>query len=137
MVISIILLAVLIYWIDFKNFINSIKNANYLYILIAVIIVTINRCIMAYKWNLLLKVKNINISFFEVTKIYYISNFLGLYLPPTIGADIVRAYYINKKKYQLSDILSSIVVERIIGFLVLLLFAVIGGIFFYLYFLDS
>jgi glycosyltransferase 2 family protein len=137
LLISIILLAVLVYWIDFKNFINSVKNANYFYIFIAVIIATINRFIMAYKWNLLLKVKNINISFFEVTKIYYISNFLGLYLPPTIGADIVRAYYMNKKKYHLSDILSSIVVERLIGFLVLLLVAVLGGIFFYFFFWDS
>jgi cation transporter-like permease len=34
------------------------------------------------------------------------------------------------------DILSSIVIERIVGFLVLLLFAVFGGIFFYLYFSD-
>jgi glycosyltransferase 2 family protein len=137
LLISIILLSVLIYWIDFRNFINSIKNANYFYILFAILIVTINRFIMAYKWNLLLKVKDINISFFEVTKIYYISNFLGLYLPPTIGADIVRAYYINKKEYQLSDIFSSIVVERVIGLLVLLVFAVLGGIFFYLFFLDS
>ena len=136
LLISVILLAVLVYWIDFENFAISIKSANYLYIIVAFVIVTFNRCIMAYKWNLLLRVKGINISLFEATKIYYISNFLGLYLPPTIGADIVRAYYVKNKRYQLSDIISSIVIERIIGFLVLLLFAVFGGIFFYLYFSD-
>lgn len=134
--ISIVLIAILIYWIDFENFINSVKHANYFYIFIAFIIVTFSRLLMAYKWNILLKVKGINLSLFEVTKIYYISNFLGLYLPPTIGGDIVRAYYITKKKYQISDIISSIVVERIIGLLVLLLFAVIGGVFFYLFFGD-
>jgi uncharacterized membrane protein YbhN (UPF0104 family) len=66
LLISVILLAVLVYWIDFENFAISIKSANYLYIFVAFVIVTFNRCIMAYKWNLLLRVKGINISFFEV-----------------------------------------------------------------------
>jgi glycosyltransferase 2 family protein len=137
LVISIILLTILIYWIDFGAFISAVGNANYLYICLAIVLVAINRCVMAYKWNMLLKLKGISISFVEATRIYYISNFLGMYLPPTIGGDLVRAYYIRKKKYQMSDILASIVVERIFGFLVLLLFAVLGALSLYFVFFES
>lgn len=135
--ISIALLAGLVYLIDINRFFATITDADYIYLIIAIAIVTVNRVIMAYKWNILLKVKNINISLFEATKIYYISNFLGLYLPATIGGDIVRAYYINKDRHKLQDILASIVVERVIGFLVLFCFAVFGGVFYYSYFIGA
>jgi glycosyltransferase 2 family protein len=135
--ISIILLSVLIYWIDVAAFIGAVKHANYFHICLALVLVGINRCVMAYKWNMLLKVKSIRMSFVEATRIYYISNFLGMYLPPTIGGDLVRAYYIKKKNYQMADVLASIVVERIIGFLVLLLFAILGVISLYVMYFES
>jgi uncharacterized protein (TIRG00374 family) len=85
---------------------------------------------MPTKWNLLLRAKNIYVSWVYVTKIYYISAFMGLFLPPTVGSDVVRGYYITKKKHQLPDIISSIVVERIIGLIALLFFALVGVILF-------
>lgn len=129
-VISVVLLTLLFLWTDVEQLKNSLLNANYLYLFLAVIIITIDRIVMGLKWKILLKVKQINISVFEATKIYYIANFLGLFLPPTIGTDLVRAYYIPKDKGSVQDILASIIVERYLGFLGIFFAALIGCIYF-------
>ncbi len=77
---------------------------------------------MAYKWNILLKAKNIHINLYEAAKVYYISNCIGLILPSTIGADLMRVHLIAKKKYFAADALSSILVERFLGLLALFVY---------------
>ena len=110
-VISIALLVVLIKWINLEQFLSSLENANYLFIIIAVILLPIDRLLMTYKWNLLLKEINISIPLLKAFKIYYIANFIGLFLPPTIGGDIVRATYVVKQKSSTSDVIASILVD--------------------------
>ena len=114
--ISISLLLILFFWIDFDQIKNSLIEAEYLYLSSALIIITLDRFLMGWKWKLLLRVKNIKISVFHATKIYYISNFLGLFLPPTVGTDLVRAYCLSKKESKTHDIFASMVMERLIGF---------------------
>jgi hypothetical protein len=116
--------------VDYEELKTSFINFKYEYALIAFGIITINRFIMGYKWRMLLKIKNINISLFAITKIYYIGNFLGLFLPPTVGTDVVRAYYISKDGSSKADIISSIIMERLLGFLALFIAALLGFILF-------
>lgn len=128
--ISVLLLGLLIYWTDLNQVQNSLSEANYWYLLLAILVITFNRFLMAGKWGILLKAKNIRMNIFDLTKIYYIANFLGLFLPPTVGTDIVRAYYVIKKDHSKVDVISSIIVERILGFLTLFFAALAGFILF-------
>lgn len=128
--ISIILLIILFIWTDIEQLKNSLVNANYFYLFLAIIIITVDRIVMGLKWKILLKVKQINISLLKATKIYYIANFLGLFLPPTIGTDFVRAYYIPKNEGSVQDILASIIVERYLGFLGIFFAGLLGCIYF-------
>ena len=121
--VSVVLLYLIISWIDFDQVINALKGMNYWFFLLAFFVFTIDRIIMAFKWNLLLKVKGIGISLFEAAKIYYISNFVGLILPATVGADLVKTHLIVKKKNSMSDVIASILVERLFGFLGLFVYA--------------
>lgn len=129
--ISIILLVILIYWIDFKQIQVSLTEARYLYLVAALIIITLDRILMGLKWKILLEVKKINISLLHATKIYYMSNFLGLFLPPTIGTDLVRAYCVSKNggKMKMHDIFASIVIERYLGFLGIFITGLLGCIY--------
>ena len=43
-------------------------------------------------------------------------------MPAIVGADLIRVSYIYKKHYSTADILASIVVERVIGFIALFIF---------------
>jgi hypothetical protein len=132
--ISIILIALLLYWIDLGQMKESLRQANLFYIIIAFFITIANRILMPVKWNLLLKAKKINLSVFESTKIYFISSFLGIYLPPTVGSDTIRAYYVHKKDYPLVDVISSIFIERFIGFAALLMIGFCGCIILVIFF---
>jgi uncharacterized protein (TIRG00374 family) len=70
----------------------------------------------------LLKAKGISLSLVSVTGTYLITTFLGLFLPATVGSDALRAYGIAKDGHRGSDVVSSIIVERALGFLALFIF---------------
>jgi len=107
LVVSVILLGVLIQWIDLGQVKNALASADLFYLILALIVTTLNRILMPIKWNLLLRAKEIRVSWYEVTKIYYTSNFFGVFLPPTIGSDSVRAYLTAKKGPNFTDVISS------------------------------
>jgi len=127
---TILLLALLITWIDLGEFYRVIVTADYTFLGYATIIILLNRLLMPFKWGLLLRGVGIIVPWWLTIKSYFISNFMGVFLPPTIGADAVRTYYITKQKYRLPDIVASILVERAIGLIVLLLFAGLGCLLF-------
>ena len=134
--ISIILVTCLLYWTDVEQFRKAFENAKYTYLFYAVILIFFNRILMPIKWNLLLQAIDIRIRWFESIRIYFIASFLGVFLPPTIGADAVRAFHVHKEKYPISDIMSSILVERLIGLIALLFFTLLGCFLFIMKFSD-
>lgn len=130
LLISFTLLGVLIYWIDLGQMWRIVQTADVFLLILALMVATCNRILMAIKWNILLRVKGIHLSWFEVTRIYYTSTFLGVFLPPTIGVDTVKAYRVSREGADLTDVISSIVMERVLGMLALLAFGIMGGIIF-------
>ena len=133
-VISVVLFGIILSWVDLGQVWESMMNADIFYISIAFLIATADRIFMPMKWNLLLRARGIQVSWFDATAVYYTSSFLGLFLPPTVGADTIRAYLVSKKRYSLTDIIPSILVERLLGAVALLLFGILGCLIFVLLF---
>ncbi len=115
--ISILLIILLLNLINIPDMLLLLKNINVYYFILLLILITIDRIFMAYKWLLLLRVKYKNISFFTVIKIYYVGTFVGFFLPTTVGGDLVRVLKLQKEKHKGSDALSSVILERILGFI--------------------
>ncbi len=132
LIITVTLIAFILFKIDFTVVWESLASANYAYLFAAFLLVIVNRCLMGYKWNLLLQAVGINLPHFESIKIYFISNFLGLFLLPTVGMDSIRAFMVKKRNHSLVDTLSSIFVERLLGLMIILLYGVFGVIIFLL-----
>jgi uncharacterized protein (TIRG00374 family) len=72
----------------------------------------------------------VRISFWESLRVYYMGGFAGLFLPPTVGGDVVRAALIRKEDRSTSAVVSSIVVERVLGLGALLFLATTGVVLF-------
>ncbi|HSL85951.1 MAG TPA: lysylphosphatidylglycerol synthase transmembrane domain-containing protein, partial [Bacteroidales bacterium] len=125
-IISLGLIAFLLYTVDFGDMSGSLAGSNSYYLLAALLVGFGDRFLMAYKWNILLQAKSIHIPLLRVTAIYLISSFLGLFLPATVGGDAIRAYAVSKGGQKGRDIVSSIVVERLFGILALLIFVLIS-----------
>jgi glycosyltransferase 2 family protein len=124
--ISIGLIAFLLFTVDFGDMTGRLRESNGYFLLAAFLAAIGDRLIMAYKWNILLRAKAINIPLRRVTGTYWISTFLGLFLPATVGADAIRAYAVSKGGQKGREIVSSIVIERIFGILALLIFVLIS-----------
>jgi glycosyltransferase 2 family protein len=82
-----------------------------------VIVFMLDRGLMTYKWLLLLRARGIRPRFFSALKIYCASQVWGMFLPSTVGADTVRAVSIARTGIDANEVVASIVIERIFGFL--------------------
>lgn len=89
----------------------------------ALVVITLSRMLMPAKWRLLLTAKGINIAYPRLLRMYYTANFLGQVLPATVGPDLVRLHYATVDGASRTMVGASIVVERLVGVLALLIFA--------------
>jgi hypothetical protein len=111
---------------DLRRTWELVSSANIFFLGLALIIAFADRVVMAYKWNILLIAKGISLPLPSVTASYLTSSFLGLFLPATVGADGLRAYAVAKMGEKMSYVVSSILLERVIGLVALLVFILIG-----------
>jgi uncharacterized protein (TIRG00374 family) len=75
----------------------------------------LDRFLMAYRWKLLLLAKNIQLRFWQIVRLYFLGTFIGNFLPSSVAPDAVRVYYAAKGGARTSDIVSSVVVDRLLG----------------------
>jgi hypothetical protein len=84
------------------------------------------RLLMAYKWNLLLRSAGIALSFGDVLIVYLISGFVGAFLPASVGGDLSRFYYLSRWNADPFETIASIVVERFLGIVAVVVFALVS-----------
>jgi uncharacterized protein (TIRG00374 family) len=109
--------------VDFDKIGQIVSQVKPGYVLVVLGCITLDRMTMGIKWQVLLRAKGVRIPTSDVIKTYYIGNFLGFFLPPTVGVDIARALHMTKYERDMPKILSSIVIERMVGFLALTMFS--------------
>jgi len=97
-----------------------------LYIVPIVALVMIDRGLMAYKWCLLLRGRGIRLPFLRAMMVYCASAIWGLFLPTTVGADVMRAYSTTRTGIDPKEVVASIIIERFLGFLSALVLAVLS-----------
>ena len=127
--ISISLLTFLLVNIEWDKVLNNLKNANILLLVIASLLNLTERFELTFKWNLLIRVRNIFIKFGRLFLINAIGSFLGIFLPSSLGTDVVRGYYLVKDNSQKSVSISSVFVDRVLGMFSLLTFGVVSVFF--------
>jgi len=84
----------------------------------------------AYRWQLLMNVQGICLSWFRVWQLVMVGMFYNLFLPGGTGGDLVKVFYAVKEAPKLkSAVFLSIVVDRITGLFALIIVSV--GVFLY------
>ena len=106
---------------------RQVAQLSILAIVLALLLNTLNRALMAYKWIRLLRVRGHDLGLMRAVRIYCSSTIWGLFLPATVGADSVRAACTVREGIPAREVVASIAVERIIGGLATPLLA-IGGL---------
>lgn len=107
-------------------FAKMLINANLTLLIVAVVFGVIVNLLSAFKWYLLCRSQQLNAGFWRVFVYYVIGQFYNMFLPTSVGGDVVRSYQLGKFTGRQSDSLASVFVERYTGVLTLLLVAAIA-----------
>jgi glycosyltransferase 2 family protein len=111
-----------------RDVLAALAGADWRLIAIAVALVVADRTLMAYRWLVLLCILDPaeRPPFSEVIRIFFVSTFLGTFLPATVGADAVRAYSMTRLNVRGSDAVASVFMDRMLGVASLFVMAAVG-----------
>ena len=119
---------VLVYQADPARVLASLASTRLSWVAAAIGLVLIDRSLMAYRWLLLLRAiePGRQVAFGDVMRLFFISTFLGTFLPASVGGDAVRTVGLARMNVPAADALASVVVDRILGVVGVLLLAIPG-----------
>lgn len=123
---SISLISIIIYSIDWDYAKGALSKANYYLIMLSVIITLLIQILMVYKWSILITTKDSNISVWKLFNINMIAAFLGLFIPSSLSTDLLRGFYLARVNLNKTSSITSILIDRFIGIISLLLFGLVG-----------
>jgi len=92
--------------------------------LAVLVLVAMDRCVMIWRWIILLRAAGQNVTTRSAIGIYLVSSFVGGVVPA--AADVARAYSLRERTAQGSAAAASVAVDRVLGLLALVLMAIVG-----------
>lgn len=107
---------------------HALAHASTAPLLVAIALVLLDRAVMAYRWFVLLRpLEGQNLPpFGTILRIFFVSTFVGTFLPASVGGDVVRAYSLSNHGVPKADSMASVFVDRMLGVLSVLLMALVG-----------
>jgi len=122
-----ILLTALVLWrADPPAVLAAGARADLTWIAAAVLLVVVDRTLMAYRWIVLLcpidRASRPPVT--ALLRIFFVSTFIGTFLPASVGGDIVRAYGLSRLQVARGAAVASVLLDRLLGVVSIVL---VGG----------
>lgn len=112
------LIAAILASIDLSEVASTLTSLDPKWFLILCVLAIFLRVLKSYKWWLLLCARDISISAWQSTRLYFEGNIIGTLTPAGVGSDFYRfAALSNFQKHK--DVISTLVIERLIGYTIL------------------
>jgi len=124
--VTVILIGLILQWVDSKAVLATLAGADPGWLVCAIALALADRYLMSYKWALLLRGRGVELSNSEAFRIYLASVFAGTFLPTGVGGDIYRVVRTATGGRRLDTVTASVVIERVIGLLAVLVVALVG-----------
>ncbi len=119
-------------WVDFHSFLLTLQTARLMPLVFAVLLWPLSLLIVSLRWKIILKEYEINLSLSESFDMNWISSFFSNFLPTSIGGDSYRFLRINNLfEGRKKEILSSILIDRGIGLVGMLIISCFFGLLFW------
>lgn len=120
------LTAYLLWQSDPAKVAETTARADWRWLLLAVGLVIVDRGLMAWRWMALLDDSAGLPPARRLLRIFFVSTFLGTFLPGGIGGDAVRAWSLSRENVAGSRALASVLMDRLLGTIGLVLLAAAG-----------
>jgi len=120
------LMALLFSQVDLRSMVTVIAGIrlDFLTLLIAVMVAL--RLIGALRWYVLLRNLQGRISYLQIIRLTFVSDFMGYFAPGSVGVDAIRLYGMSRMTSDMAFSATSMLVERIVAFLALILLGLVG-----------
>ena len=126
LIVSFSLLAYLISRLDYRRLWAVVHDAAPLWLLLSTLILIARNWVGAWRCRVLLQAKGLDIRMSYAVLLYFTSQFFNLFLPTSIGGDVARGYYLGKEIGHWADVAAAVVMERLLGFVALIVLVVIS-----------
>ena len=95
---------------------------------VAVLLVLVDRALMAYRWVALLCTiePDRRPTIGPLMRVFFVSTFVGTFLPASVGGDIVRSYRLARLNVDAGDAVASVLMDRLLGVASVFLMALAG-----------
>lgn len=127
-VIRVLLIAVIFTLIarnlDWGGTLEVLRRCSLLPLLGAVLLYLCNRLLSAVKWKFLLQHNGISAGLGSLLRIIFESNVLGIMIPSSVGADLVRTVHLGRREQNLTAVIGSVLADRMLSVMVLASIAV-------------
>ncbi|MFH1888503.1 MAG: lysylphosphatidylglycerol synthase transmembrane domain-containing protein [Candidatus Omnitrophota bacterium] len=127
--VSVILLFFLFSLVDKKNLVEIIKNADKPLLVLAFFIFFASYALCFLRWDMLLKAADIRLPFSRVVISSAGGMFFSLFLPSTIGGDLVRSIDLAVHTKKSHEVVATVLLDRLSGFIGLVAVALLAVIF--------
>jgi uncharacterized protein (TIRG00374 family) len=104
---------------------GMVAKANPLLLLAALLVFPLTFLITSYRWDLLLKVLEIKMQLSRAFVLNMVGCFYNTFMPGSTGGDLLKAYYASKLTPHRARAVMSVLVDRVIGLLALI---IVGGV---------
>jgi uncharacterized protein (TIRG00374 family) len=96
---------------------SALRGARAWPILAAVALTLFDRSLMAYRWLVLLRPvpREQRPSLPRIMRIFFVSTFMGTFLPASVGGDVVRAWALSREQVPMSLSAASVAMDRALG----------------------
>jgi hypothetical protein len=100
--------------------VEAIRNAQYRWVVIAILAYIVVEGAAAFRWHVLLKVQKIHLTLPRLLGLFFIGMFYNQFLPGGTGGDIMKSYYLLKETPdKKAGALLAVVFDRFIGLVAL------------------
>ncbi|MHC4472329.1 MAG: lysylphosphatidylglycerol synthase transmembrane domain-containing protein [Planctomycetota bacterium] len=127
LLVSVALLTFLFLKIDLGAALDALIGAALWALALAGVVVLADRLLSCVRMWLLLRAKNVGITFLEVMRVYWIGDFAATFLPGGLAVDAFRAYGLSRGYAALREVVAAVALERLSGLLSILIVALSGA----------
>jgi len=126
LVITAAILAYLLRSIDLGAAVHAMLRVNPWWFAFTLLLVAIDRVVMAIRWLLLLRAAGVDIRAASALRIFLTSSFVGSFLPAGVGADAARAYEVASRTSRGSQAVASVGIDRVLGLVAIAILGIAG-----------
>lgn len=105
--------------INVRQIFTVLSNVNLTYVFIAFFLSFLIRCIVSYRWSVLLQTQGYQMSPLRLLKITVVSDAIGTFMPSNLSREGIKAFMLWKYIRKGADSLSSIGIDRFSGLVAL------------------